>query len=73
MEAVKYYELEISSASEIASLVLGKFQFNTLMEVKLFMKKSRQSYGAYKLYKVVGTWNMETGVITYTRTQVISL
>ena len=76
MEVTKYYELEIGELypSGPASLVIGRFEFDSLVQVKYFLKKIRQSIaGAYKLYETVGEWNMETGAITYTRTQMTSL
>ena len=76
MEAVKYYELRL--ANNIVPTNYVPLQFSTILAVKLFMKKLRNVTGAnagvtFKLYEVVGTWNMSTGGITFTTTQVTSL
>ena len=76
MEAVKYYELRIANNVFPSNYV--PLQFSTTLEVKLFMKKIRNITATnagvtFKLYEVVGTWNMESGGITFTTTQVTSL
>lgn len=74
MEAVKYYELRVYDVFPSNYIPI---QFNTILEVKLFMKKIRNNIAGistkFKLYEVVGTWNMESGGISFTTTQVTSL
>lgn len=69
-----YYKLEIQNFQEQEDVT--DFVFNTLPEVKQFLKKINNvslfdgnMYGM-DLYRVDYTWNLSTGVITSTSTRI---
>ena len=68
MIAHEYYRLDI----QLQSPVITSFVFDTLLQVKLFMKHllSNNSLVFY-LYKVTVNWNMDTGAISQTSTKVV--
>lgn len=76
MIARKYYKLKIEAGQGMDTITVVEFEFNSIPEVKNFIKRigdneiNSAHYISMKLWEINYVWNMQTGYVSKTSTAI---